>query len=162
MHWHQLLHPLQGPGYGEWCQCIRAACSECCLHEGTLAFARDGVQPLEWHYVESSQCRKHQSSWPAALRLLSHACWVCVQVGWFPEYTITEDYALSMELKAAGFTVGCSSCIRVVLVHVLIADREPAVSSVLCGDSGLHCRQRSTEVCTTNMSTSAGKPSLAA
>ncbi|KAI8463461.1 MAG: glycosyl hydrolase family 9-domain-containing protein [Monoraphidium minutum] len=24
-------------------------------------------------------------------------------VGWFPEYTITEDYALSMELKAAGF-----------------------------------------------------------
>jgi cellulose synthase/poly-beta-1,6-N-acetylglucosamine synthase-like glycosyltransferase len=26
-----------------------------------------------------------------------------LQVGWFPEYTITEDYALSMELKAAGF-----------------------------------------------------------
>lgn len=25
-----------------------------------------------------------------------------VQVGWFPSYTITEDYALSMELKAAG------------------------------------------------------------
>lgn len=25
------------------------------------------------------------------------------QVGWFPEYTITEDYALSMELKSAGF-----------------------------------------------------------
>eukprot|EP00879_Flechtneria_rotunda_P004438 GHRR01004689.1.p1 GENE.GHRR01004689.1~~GHRR01004689.1.p1 ORF type:complete len:1077 (+),score=332.23 GHRR01004689.1:2028-5258(+) len=24
-------------------------------------------------------------------------------VGWFPEYTITEDYALSMELKSAGF-----------------------------------------------------------
>lgn len=24
------------------------------------------------------------------------------QVGWFPEYTITEDYALSMELKKAG------------------------------------------------------------
>ena len=24
-------------------------------------------------------------------------------MGWFPEYTITEDYALSMELKAAGF-----------------------------------------------------------
>lgn len=23
-------------------------------------------------------------------------------VGWFPEYTITEDYALSMELKMAG------------------------------------------------------------
>jgi cellulose synthase/poly-beta-1,6-N-acetylglucosamine synthase-like glycosyltransferase len=26
-----------------------------------------------------------------------------LQVGWFPEYTITEDYALSMELKSAGF-----------------------------------------------------------
>ena len=24
--------------------------------------------------------------------------------GWFPEYTITEDYALSMELKKQGFT----------------------------------------------------------
>jgi len=24
-------------------------------------------------------------------------------VGWFPEYTITEDYALSMELKLAGY-----------------------------------------------------------
>jgi hypothetical protein len=24
-------------------------------------------------------------------------------VGWFPTYCITEDYALSMELKAAGF-----------------------------------------------------------
>ncbi len=24
--------------------------------------------------------------------------------GWFPEYTITEDYALSMELKKRGFT----------------------------------------------------------
>jgi cellulose synthase/poly-beta-1,6-N-acetylglucosamine synthase-like glycosyltransferase len=29
---------------------------------------------------------------------------LCVaQAGWFPEYTITEDYALSMELKLAGF-----------------------------------------------------------
>jgi cellulose synthase/poly-beta-1,6-N-acetylglucosamine synthase-like glycosyltransferase len=28
---------------------------------------------------------------------------VCLQAGWFPEYTITEDYALSMELKMAGF-----------------------------------------------------------
>jgi hypothetical protein len=27
-----------------------------------------------------------------------------MQVGWFPEWTITEDYALSMELKMAGFT----------------------------------------------------------
>lgn len=27
----------------------------------------------------------------------------CLQVGWFPEYTITEDYALSQELKMAGF-----------------------------------------------------------
>ena len=27
-------------------------------------------------------------------------------VGWFPEYCITEDYALSMELRAAGFKVG--------------------------------------------------------
>jgi cellulose synthase/poly-beta-1,6-N-acetylglucosamine synthase-like glycosyltransferase len=28
----------------------------------------------------------------------------CLAVaGWFPEYTITEDYALSMELKLAGF-----------------------------------------------------------
>lgn len=26
-------------------------------------------------------------------------------VGWFPEYTITEDYALSMELKMAGVKV---------------------------------------------------------
>lgn len=26
-----------------------------------------------------------------------------VQVGWFPTYTITEDYALSQELKMAGF-----------------------------------------------------------
>jgi hypothetical protein len=25
-----------------------------------------------------------------------------VQVGWFPEWTITEDYALSLLLKAAG------------------------------------------------------------
>jgi len=25
------------------------------------------------------------------------------RVGWFPTYCITEDYALSMELKAAGF-----------------------------------------------------------
>ncbi len=25
------------------------------------------------------------------------------QCGWFPEYTITEDYALSMELKKRGF-----------------------------------------------------------
>jgi cellulose synthase/poly-beta-1,6-N-acetylglucosamine synthase-like glycosyltransferase len=25
-----------------------------------------------------------------------------LQVGWFPTYTITEDYALSMELKKAG------------------------------------------------------------
>lgn len=24
---------------------------------------------------------------------------VCIQIGWFPTYTITEDYALSMELK---------------------------------------------------------------
>lgn len=28
-------------------------------------------------------------------------CCFC-QVGWFPTYTITEDYALSMELKKAG------------------------------------------------------------
>lgn len=25
-----------------------------------------------------------------------------LQVGWFPEWTITEDYALSLQLKAAG------------------------------------------------------------
>jgi len=30
-------------------------------------------------------------------------CCPFLQVGWFPEYTITEDYALSMELKSAGF-----------------------------------------------------------
>jgi cellulose synthase/poly-beta-1,6-N-acetylglucosamine synthase-like glycosyltransferase len=30
-------------------------------------------------------------------------CAALLQAGWFPEYTITEDYALSMELKLAGF-----------------------------------------------------------
>ncbi len=28
--------------------------------------------------------------------------------GWFPEYTITEDYALSMELKKRGFNGRCA------------------------------------------------------
>lgn len=32
-------------------------------------------------------------------------------VGWFPEYCITEDYALSMELRAAGFKVGPNACL---------------------------------------------------
>lgn len=30
-------------------------------------------------------------------------CNAALQVGWFPTYTITEDYALSQELKMAGF-----------------------------------------------------------
>jgi hypothetical protein len=34
---------------------------------------------------------------------LSAALLSAAQAGWFPEYTITEDYALSMELKLAGF-----------------------------------------------------------
>lgn len=31
-------------------------------------------------------------------------CVLRCQVGWFPTYTITEDYALSMELRKAGCT----------------------------------------------------------
>lgn len=33
-------------------------------------------------------------------------------VGWFPTYTITEDYALSMELRAAGFKGRCAILTR--------------------------------------------------
>lgn len=43
------------------------------------------------------------SSLPHAHDLTPHTQTPCLQVGWFPEYTITEDYALSMEFKSAGF-----------------------------------------------------------
>jgi cellulose synthase/poly-beta-1,6-N-acetylglucosamine synthase-like glycosyltransferase len=37
-----------------------------------------------------------------ALVLAAAAAAGAVQVGWFPEWTITEDYALSLQLKAGG------------------------------------------------------------
>ena len=69
--------------------------------------------------------------------VLYHAelCLTLLQVGWFPEYTITEDYALSMELKMAGFSgrylpeylaVGCIPCVAVFAVaataHIMLAE----------------------------------------
>jgi cellulose synthase/poly-beta-1,6-N-acetylglucosamine synthase-like glycosyltransferase len=51
-----------------------------------------------------------------------------LQVGWFPLYTITEDYALSMELKAAGFKgrylpeyLAVSRSTHTAVVHLWIA-----------------------------------------
>lgn len=58
-----------------------------------------GQRLIAW-YVLWALSKPCETLW----HLKSQQSWCTVpQVGWFPTYTITEDYALSCELKMAGF-----------------------------------------------------------
>jgi cellulose synthase/poly-beta-1,6-N-acetylglucosamine synthase-like glycosyltransferase len=54
-----------------------------------------------------------------------------LQAGWFPEYTITEDYALSMELKLAGFRG------RYLPEYLAVSVGYPVLLSIDCSSAAL-------------------------
>lgn len=108
--------------------------TQCCLYSftGIMLHKTSGACAPARSAVEAASCTQHKLLLDSAMR----PCLACPETThsalWWrvctctapPEYCITEDYALSMELKAAGYKGS-----YMVSVHVVIGSSNALVSS---------------------------------